>query len=88
MGQYITKKEYATITQRGKLFKDDKPNENCIRVYCRQFPNIFNFQIRTHKSINDFGRGVKRDMIANVTLSIDEVRNILKFMEAEKDRKD
>ena len=68
----IVEKEYASITEVKGL---DKPNENCIRVYRTQVtrdsePDTFLLQIRTHGGIGDYGQGVKRDMIATVSLTI------------------
>lgn len=72
-------KEYATIDQ---LKNRTTPNKNEIRVYCVQYPNVFNFQIRTHKSTDRYGKGKERDMIATVMLTIAEVENILEQMKA------
>ena len=56
-------------------------NENKLRVFCDQFPNIFKFQIRTHKPINGFfGNGKPRNMIAHLSLTIEEVEEILNYM--------
>ena len=75
----MAKKDYATIREVKDL---DEANENCIRVYCTQAPDVFNFQIRTHKPITDVWKknGVARNMIATVHLSIVEVEEILHYM--------
>jgi hypothetical protein len=72
----IIKKEYAEIKEIGK-----EKQEDCLRVYCNSYPNSFTFQIRTFNPLKY--NGVNRQMIANVILSIDEVRKILKYMENE-----
>jgi hypothetical protein len=73
------KKDYATIAE----YKDAKqPNANEVRVYCVQFPDVFGFQIRTHKGTGDFGKGKPRNMIAHVQLTIAEVEDILAQMKA------
>lgn len=74
----IIKNEYAEIKEIGKEKQD-----NCLRVYCNQYPNNFTFQIRTFNPINQYGKGVNRQMIADITLSIDELKKILKYMENE-----
>ena len=80
----IVKKEYAEI-QEVKGLK--APNENCIRVYRTQVtrdsePDTFNLQIRTHGGRGDYGQGVKRDMIAGVSIDIPELEAILDYMRA------
>lgn len=73
----IMPKKYAEIREIGK-----EEQENCIRVYCcQQTPKVFTFQIRTHNPTKQ--GGVNRQMIANVNLSIDELKKILKYMERE-----
>ena len=62
--------------------------ENKIRVYCKQFPDYFEFQIRTNGPITESGKGKDRRMLASVGISIEEMKSILKYMETEKDRKD
>lgn len=74
----FVKKEYAEI----KEIKDiEENNDNELRIYCVQSPNIFNFQIRTYKPITEFGQGKPRNMIATISLDIDEVKKILQYME-------
>jgi len=81
MKDLIAKKDYAEIYEVKDL---ENPNTNCIRVYCTQAPDVFGFQIRTHKPIVErFGRGKCRDMIAHVSLSITEVEEILAYMKSE-----
>ena len=82
---YILEKKYAECYE----LKDVKQNnENCLRVWCNQYPDGFTFQIRTHKPITGhFGKGKPRNMIAHLTLTINEVKDILKHMEG-RDSKD
>ena len=80
MKDLMAKKDDATI----KEFKtSEDTNDNCIRIYCTQAPDVFNFQIRTFKPITDFwggGRkGKPRNMIATVELSIAELEEILEY---------
>ena len=77
MADLIIPNEFAEIKEIGK-----EKQENCVRVYCCSYPNVFKFQIRTYKPTKD--EGVKRQMMASVSLTIDEVRNILKYMEEQK----
>ena len=78
-------KEYAEIMEVKGL---DEPNENCIRVYCTQVnqvgePDSFNLQVRTHGSLSGrYSKGVKRDMIATVNVTIPELEAILDYMRA------
>lgn len=58
----------------------DQDNENGLRVYCTQFPNSFKFQIRTYKGILEWNEGKKRNMIANINLTIKDVEQILEYM--------
>lgn len=80
---YIEKK-YASIQEVRDL---KTPNKNEVRIYCSMYKpeteegSVFNFQIRTHESINEFNRGKKRDMIATIWLSKAEIKQILKFVE-------
>lgn len=83
MGSFIKEKKYASIEQ--VKFKKGH-NDNCVRVYCRQkgfdgCEDAFNFQIRTHKPIGEFGKGVPRDMVATVSLTPSELKEILKYVE-------
>ncbi|MCW4050401.1 MAG: hypothetical protein NWE89_11775 [Candidatus Bathyarchaeota archaeon] len=83
MKDLIIDKEYAFI---GEIkLSDDRHNDNCLRVYCNQYPDQFLFQVRTYKPITERGNGKKRDMIANVTLTIKEVEDILEYMKKRQD---
>ena len=58
-------------------------NANCdcsngVRVYCVQWPDRFNFQIRAETPIVDGGK--PRNMVATASLTIAEVETILKEM--------
>ena len=57
-------------------------NDDCVRIYCRQFPNVYCCQIRTHKPIlSGFGnKGKNRNIIASVDLTISQVEQILNYM--------
>lgn len=59
-----------------KGLKED--NENMIRIYPVQYPDVFAFQIRTFKPITDNGK--PRNMIAHVQFSLTEMEEILDFM--------
>ncbi len=82
MTDLMAKKKYARI-QEVKNLKE--PNENCIRVYCVQWPDVFNFQIRTHGPIQASynKQGKPRDMIATVSLTLTEMEQILAYMKQE-----
>ena len=71
-------KPYATI-QETKILGDDH-NDDMVRVYCELFPDVFKFQIRTYKPIGEYGTGKSRNMIATVSLTRDEVAEILDQM--------
>ena len=75
----IAKKKWATIYEAKNL---DGNNDDCIRVYCSQAPDVFNFQIRTFKPITQpisRDKGKPRNMIATVSLSLTELEQILKY---------
>jgi hypothetical protein len=76
MEDLFIKKQYATIHEIKGLEHD---NENEIRVY-KNSPETFNFQIRTHKPITDNFVGVKRNMIANVSLTLEEIEQIYNYI--------
>jgi hypothetical protein len=78
----IIKKDFAEIRELGR-----NEQENCIRVFCTMFPDGFEFQIRTFKPTDEYQKGIKRQMIASVGLSIEELKKILAYMEAEKESK-
>ena len=71
------KTETADIKEIGK-----EKQENTLRVYCTMYPNVFTFQIRTYKPTKQ--GGVNKQMIASVSLSVEELKNILAYAEAEK----
>ena len=79
--ELFIKDKFAEIIQINKEEQD-----NCIRVYCSTYPNTFDFQIRTFKPINEFGRGKPRAMIARVSLDIKQMEKILRFMKNEVNR--
>ncbi len=70
------KKKYAVV----KEIKGCDPIINGLRVYCTQFPDNWYFQIHAHGSTNPLGGGKERDMIAGLTLTIEEVEEILRQM--------
>ncbi len=73
--------DHATIYEVKEL---DHSNENMLRVWCTQQPDSYTFQIRTHKAINNaWGTGKKRNMIANISIDIKTMEEILKFMKRE-----
>jgi len=53
MDDLILKKEWADIKEVKGL---ENKNTNCLRVYCTNYPDGFNFQIRTFKPITDSTR--------------------------------
>lgn len=72
-------KKWAEIWEAKDI---DQDNENSIRIYCTQAPDVFGFQIRTFKPIvESIGRakGKPRNMIAHVSLSITELEEILAY---------
>ncbi len=75
----MAKKEWARIWEAKNMGQD---NENCIRIYMTQSPDVFAFQIRTFKPITErFGRaGKPRNMIAHVDLTLTEMEQILDYM--------
>jgi hypothetical protein len=82
--EYHIQKPFATIQEVKELSKD---NENIVRVYCNQRDTMagksssYNIQIRTFKPITDSGKGQPRNMIANVSLTRHQVRDLLEWME-------
>lgn len=74
-------KQYSTIEEL-KIVRESNKNE--VRVYCVQYPDQFNFQIRTHKATTRNGK--PKNMIATVRMDIQEMENILAYMKAEKDK--
>ena len=82
MSDFIIKKQYAEIYEVKNLEKD---NEDIIRVYCSQFDKkdencMFNFQIRTFKPVSR--KGVNKNMIANVSMSISEIEQLLEYVKS------
>jgi len=73
--EYFKEKEFAEIKEVKGLARQ---NINGLRVYCVNIPNYFNFQIRTHGPITC--NGVARNMIATVSVSIEELEEILTYM--------
>jgi len=71
--------KYATIEDQTKVPGQGWPHPDMVRVYCTQFPTQFNFQIRTTKPITR--KGTPRTMLATVGISVDQCREMLKFME-------
>lgn len=71
--------EYAEIRELKNM---DKPNRNGLRAYINQNGiggnHSVRIQIRTHKGIGNFGAGKPRDMIANITLNVQELEALLK----------
>ena len=54
------------------------PGAKCVRVYCTQFPNQFNFQIKCSAPIRR--KGVVREMLATVNLSVDQIKTLYEFV--------
>jgi hypothetical protein len=67
----------ASITEVGK-----EKQKDCVRVYCSMYPNVFTFQIRTCQPTKQ--GGVNKQMVASVSLSVEEMKKILGYMEDEK----
>ena len=70
-------KKYAEIFE---VKNPDHDNENMIRIF-QSSGSAFSFQIRTHKGIGVHGSGKKRNMIANVSMTVEELKEILNFIE-------
>ena len=70
--------EYAEVEE---LKQRKTPNRNGLRVYCRQFPEMFHIQIRTHKSITGHNSGKPRDMIAGIDLTREQLHQICAFVD-------
>lgn len=82
-GDLFIKDDYAEIFEAKNLEKD---NENCLRFY-KAGPNYWTLQIRTFKPITSkYGRnkGKARNMVASISLDVDELKQILAHMEATK----
>lgn len=80
--QLLINKPYARIQE---IKGADQNNDNVLRVYCEMFPDVYIFQIRTFAPINGpFGEGKPRNMIASVTVTIEELEEILREMKARK----
>jgi len=79
-------KPYARIYEIETIYdhqtREHFINKNIVRIYCSQAPDVFTFQIRTHKPITDTGKGKDRNMIASMSLTITEVEEILKHMKS------
>ena len=67
-------KNYASIEEY-KGYQE--PNDNVLRVYMSQYPDILTLQIRTFKGING-AKSAKRNMIASLTVSISELEDIVR----------
>ena len=65
-----------------ELRRMEEPITNQLRVWCSQWPNSFTIQIRAHKATNEYGGGVKRNMIAHFNLTIEEVEELLAYMKS------
>lgn len=80
MSQIFIDKPHAEIREVKGLPEN---NENVIRVYCQMFPNVYTLQIRTHNPIDGrLGKGKPRDFIATVSVTIEEIEEILRQMKA------
>ena len=75
------KKEFADIKDIGDSYGE---NENKLRIWCKQSPDQFNLQIRTRNPLK--GRhslsGKNRNFIATVSLSVQEMEEILAYMKS------
>ena len=83
LNEFYLDKPYAKIKELSNVTNKDE-----IRIYCSQREPIsknhtFTFQIRTHKPTNEYGTGKKRNMMASVHLTIEEMESILNFMKSE-----
>lgn len=56
-------------------------NDNSLRVY-KSSPDGFTLQIRTFKPINEGQNGKPRNMIAHLSIGINDLRKILAYAEA------
>jgi len=74
----------------------DKPNAeiqeignnagNMLRAYCLMYPNVYNLQIRAENPINGRqAKGKKRNLIATVSVTIEEVESLVSEMKAYRD---
>ena len=68
---------YATI-QEMEFPGQGWPGPKCVRVYCTQYPNSFNFQIKCSAPIRR--KGVVREMLATVNLSVDQIKALYEFV--------
>ena len=65
-----------------EMDKGSEPNEPGLRLWCTMFPDAWTLQIRTHAPINGcYGNGKPRNMIAHLTVTVDQLRDILRQME-------
>lgn len=53
-------------------------NMNCIRVYEGRDPDTFHFQLRAKQSLK--GKQKKRNVVATVEFSLDDMEKIVEFM--------
>jgi len=74
----ILQKKFADVKQIGT-----EKQENCIRLYCNQYPEGFMLQIRSFNSIDRWGEGVKRLMIASVGITLQELKQLVEYAENE-----
>jgi len=68
--------EHAKIEHIKDLKKN---NKNGLRLYCCNYPEEFNLQVRTFKGIGEFGGGVPRNMIATIRLTREQLHQICNF---------
>lgn len=89
MTDLFAKTPYATIYEiKGRDKKEEKnlvKYSDCVRIYCTQAPDVFNFQIRTFKPITErfSKKGNSRFMLASVDLSITELEQILEYCKSQ-----
>lgn len=74
-GELIIYNEFINIEQADL----DYQNEKMLRVY-RSSPGALTFQLRSFCGIGEFGRGVKRNMNATVSLSFSEAKTLIEYL--------
>ena len=79
MEDILTKKPYAKCYE---LKRVEENNINSFRVF-RTMPGLVTLQIRTYESISEYSTGKKRNMIAHVQLTLEEIKELAAYAEKE-----
>ena len=56
-----------------------------LRVWCDMYPNVYSLQIRATNSLKYYSNGKARNLIATVSVTIEELETILAEMKSYRD---